>query len=366
MFAFERMLRHPLRRLSGAVLAAAAAGAAFSMMPAAGAAGTDYRSGLPVLGTLPPLDGAVTWLNSPALTGRQLQGKVVLVDFWTYSCINCIRTLPYLRAWKRKYHDQGLVVVGVHTPEFDFEKDIANVNQALARFMIDYPVAVDSDRRIWTAFRNNAWPVFYIADARGRLRARVVGEGNYEKTERIIQSLLAEAGKAGAPDTLAAPRAAGEQSAPDLAHLGSGETYLGYAQAANFAGGRRLERDVAHDYARSEVGSNQWSLGGNWTVGAERARLNSPDGSIAYRFSARDLHLVLGPGPGGKPVRFQVRIDGRAPGADHGSDTDVDGNGSIGETRLYQLVRQSGTVKERLFEIRFLDAGASAFAFTFG
>ena len=370
MFEFKRLLRHPLRWLSGAVLAAAAAGAAFStMMPAAGAAGaagTEYRSGLPVLGTLPPLDGAVTWLNSPALSGRQLQGKVVLVDFWTYSCINCIRTLPYLRAWERKYRDQGLVVVGVHTPEFDFEKDIANVNQALARFMIEYPVAVDSDRRIWTAFRNNAWPVFYIADARGQLRARVVGEGNYEKTERIIQSLLAEAGKAGAPDTLVTPRAAGEQSAPDLAHLGSGETYVGYAQASNLAGGRRLERDVPHNYARTEVGSNEWSLGGNWTVGAERAGLNSANGSIVYRFSARDLHLVLGPGPGGKPVRFQVRIDGRAPGADHGSDTDVDGNGTIGETRLYQLVRQSGTVKEHLFEIRFLDAGASAFAFTFG
>jgi thiol-disulfide isomerase/thioredoxin len=363
---FTRILRHLPRWLCGAALAAAAAGAAFHAMPAAGAAGTDYRSGLPVLGALPPLDGAVTWLNSPALTGKQLQGKVVLVDFWTYSCINCIRTLPYLRAWAQKYRDRGLVVVGVHTPEFEFENDLANVNQAVARFKIDYPVAVDSDKRIWNAFHNNAWPVLYFADARGQLRARLVGEGNYDKAERIIQSLLAEAGKGGAPEALVTPQSAGEQSAPDLAHLRSGETYVGYAQASNVAGGKRLERDAPHDYVRTEVGPNEWSLAGNWTVGAERARLNSAGGSIVYRFSARDLHLVLGPGADRKPVRFQVSIDGRAPGLDHGSDIDANGNGAITGTRLYQLVRQTGTVKEHLFEIRFLDAGASAFAFTFG
>ena len=325
-----------------------------------------YRSGLPALGALPPLEGAVTWLNSPALGGRQLQGKVVLVDFWTYSCINCIRTLPYLRAWAQKYRDRGLVVIGVHTPEFDFEKELANVNQAVARFMIDYPVAVDSDRRIWNAFHNDAWPVFYIADARGRLRARLVGEGHYEETERIIQSLLAEAGKGGATGALVAPPSAGEQSAPDLAHLGSGETYVGYAQASKVAGGKRLERDAPHDYARTDVGLNEWSLTGNWTVGAERARLNGAGGGIVYRFHARDLHLVLGPGPGGKPVRFQVSIDGHAPGPDRGADIDAGGSGAVTGTRLYQLVRQTGAVKERLFEIRFLDAGASAFAFTFG
>jgi thiol-disulfide isomerase/thioredoxin len=363
---FTRFLRHPLRWLSGAALAAAAAGAAFHAMPAASAAGTDYRSGLPVLGAMPPLDGAVTWLNSPALTGKQLQGKVVLVDFWTYSCINCIRTLPYLRAWAQKYRDQGLVVVGVHTPEFEFEKDLANVNQAVARFKIDYPVAVDSDKRIWNAFRNDAWPVIYVADARGQLRARIVGEGNYDKTERIIQSLLAEAGKPDAQGALVAPQSAGEQSAPDMAHLGSGETYVGYAQTSNFAGGDRLRRDAPHDYARADVALNEWNLTGNWTVGAERAHLNSADGSIVYRFSARDLHLVLGPGTGKKPVRFQVRIDGHAPGPDRGSDIDANGNGVITGTRLYQLVRQTGAVKEHLFEIRFLDAGASAFAFTFG
>jgi thiol-disulfide isomerase/thioredoxin len=364
---FPRILRRPLRWLAGAALAAAAAHAAFLAMPAAGAAGADERSGLPVLGALPPLDGAVTWLNSPALGAGQLQGKVVLVDFWTYSCINCIRTVPYLRAWAQKYREQGLVVVGVHTPEFEFEKDIANVNKAVARFGIDYPVAVDSERRIWNAFRNDAWPVFYVADARGRLRARLVGEGNYDRTERIIQALLAEAGGRGAAGALAAPRAAGEQAAPDAAHLRSGETYLGYAQASNLAAGQRLERDAAHDYGtRTEVGLNEWSLAGDWTVGAERAHVNSPGGGIAYRFSARDLHLVLGPGNNGKPVRFQVRIDGRAPGRDRGSDIDADGKGIVTETRLYQLVRQSGAVKEHLFEIRFLDAGADAFAFTFG
>jgi thiol-disulfide isomerase/thioredoxin len=355
-----------LRWLAGAAFAASAAGAAFIAMPEAGAAGADSRSGLPVLGKLPPLDGAVTWLNSPPLGARQLQGKVVLVDFWTYSCINCIRTLPYLRAWAQKYRDQGLVVVGVHTPEFAFEQDIANVNKAVARFGIDYPVAVDSDRRIWNAFRNNAWPVFYIADARGQLRARVVGEGNYDKTERIIQSLLADAGSRGAAGGLTAPRAAGEQAAPDMANLGSGETYVGYAQASNVAGGGHLVRDAAHDYVHKEAGLNEWSLAGNWTVGAEHARLNGAGGSIVYRFHARDVHLVLGPASGGKPVRFQVRIDGQAPGPDRGSDIDADGNGVITETRLYQLVRQGGAVRERLFEIRFLDAGASAFAFTFG
>jgi len=365
MPGFQGILRRPLRWLAGAALAAAAAGAAWSAMPPAAAGGADFRSGLPVLGPLPPLDGAVTWLNSPAL-GAQLRGKVVLVDFWTYSCINCIRTLPYLRAWAQKYREQGLVVVGVHTPEFEFEQDLANVNKAVARFGIDYPVAVDSDRRIWTAFRNNAWPVLYIADARGQLRARVVGEGNYDGTERIIQSLLAEAGRPVPAGALAAPRPAGEQAAPDAAHLRSGETYLGYAQASNVAAGSRLVRDAAHDYARSEVGLNEWSLAGNWTVGAERARLNGAGGGIVYRFSARDLHLVLGPAGAGQRIRFQVRIDGRAPGPDRGSDIDADGNGVITDTRLYQLVRQAGAVKEHLFEIRFLDAGASAFAFTFG
>jgi thiol-disulfide isomerase/thioredoxin len=370
------LLRQRLRWFAGAALVALGAGAAFLNMPTAGAAGRgktssdavseEYRSGLPFLGALPALDGATTWLNSPPLITKQLRGKIVLIDFWTYSCINCIRTLPHVRAWAEKYGNQGLVVIGVHTPEFGFEKDTSNISKAVERFTIDYPIAVDSERRIWNTFRNNAWPVFYIADAQGQVRARLVGEGNYEKAEKVIQSLLAEAGKRDAMGALATPQASGEQAAPDIAHLRSGETYVGYEQASNFVSRSGLKRDAAYDYAISTPGLNQWSLAGNWTVGAERANLNRAGGSIVYRFNARDLHLVLGPGADGKPVRFQVKIDGRPPGRDRGSDTDTEGNGIITETRLYQLVRQSGAVTERTFEIRFLDPGVGAFAFTFG
>lgn len=325
-----------------------------------------YGSDLPVLGQLPSLGGASTWLNSPPLDAQQLRGKVVLVDFWTYSCINCIRTLPHVRAWAEKYRDQGLVVIGVHTPEFGFEKSTENIGKAIARFKIDYPIAVDSEHHIWDAFHNNAWPVFYFADARGQVRARLAGEGGYDKAEAIIQSLLAEAGKRNAVGALTTPQASAEQAAPDLAHLRSGETYVGYEQASNFASRSGLKREVAYDYAITAPQLNEWGLAGNWTVGAERANLNRAGGEIAYRFKARDLHLVLAPRANGMPVRFQVRINGHAPGADHGSDTDAEGNGVVTESRLYQLVRQSGTVKECTFEIRFLDEGVGAFAFTFG
>jgi thiol-disulfide isomerase/thioredoxin len=362
-----------IRWLAGSVLVAVVTGAAMvtNMSPVAAversdAASDPYRSGLPSLGVLPSLSGATTWLNASPLTTGQLRGKVVLVDFWTYSCINCIRTLPHVRAWAEKYRDQGLVVIGVHTPEFDFEKDNSNIDKAIQRFQIDFPIAVDSERRIWNTFRNNAWPVFYIADAKGQVRARVAGEGNYEKTERIIQSLLAEAGKRQATGPLTTPQAGGEQAAPDIAHLRSDETYVGYGQASNYVSGSGLKRDVAHDYAIGAPDLNQWSLAGNWTVGAEHANLNRAGGRIVYRFSARDLHLVLKPGADGKPVRFQVTIDGRAPGKNHGSDTDAEGNGVVNESRLYQLVRHSGAPRECTFEIRFLDAGVGAFAFTFG
>jgi thiol-disulfide isomerase/thioredoxin len=347
------------KRIIGMLAVLAAAGQSAAADPA-------YRSELPVLGTLPALDGATGWLNSPPLTAAQLRGKVVLVDFWTYSCINCIRTLPHVRAWAQKYRNQGLVVIGVHTPEFGFEKDTTNVRKAVERFKIDYPVAVDSDYRVWNAFHNFAWPVFYVADAQGRIRVRVAGEGNYDKTESAIQALLAEAGKREAMGALTTPQASAEQAAPDMAHLGSGETYVGHAQASNFVPRSGLKRDAAHDYAAGAPRLNEWSLAGNWTVRAEHADLNRPGGSIVYRFSARDLHLVLGPGSKGGAVRFQVLIDGHAPGPDRGSDVDAEGKGVLTDTRLYQLVRQSGAVKERVFEIRFLDAGASAFAFTFG
>jgi len=373
MSCLRKLFRQRLGWLAGAALVALGGGVALSQtMPSADAARAGakeshaYRSGLPFLGALPSLGGATTWLNSPPLYTPQLRGKVVLVDFWTYSCINCIRTLPHVRAWAEKYRDQGLVVIGVHTPEFSFEKDTTNIEKAIARFKIDYPIAVDSEHRVWDTFHNHVWPAFYIADAQGQIRAHFVGEGNYDKTEKIIQSLLAEAGKHEAMGALTAPRASGEQVAPDIAHLGSGETYVGYEQASNFVSRSGLKRDVAYDYSISNPGLNEWSLGGNWTVGAERTTLNRAGGSIAYRFTARDLHLVLAPRADGTPVRFQVRIDGRAPGENHGSDTDSAGNGTVTETRLYQLVRQSGGVKEHVFEIRFLDAGVGAFAFTFG
>ena len=368
MSASPRPVRQRPRRLILAALAALAAGAAVAPMTAAAerVPAKPYRSGLPVLGPLPALDGAATWFNSAPLATPQLRGKVVLVDFWTYSCINCIRTLPHVRAWAEKYRDRGLVVIGVHTPEFGFEKDTVNISKAVERFKLDFPIAVDSERRIWTTFRNDAWPVFYLADAQGRVRARLSGEGNYDQAERAIQSLLAEAGQPGAMGALAAPPGGAEQAAPDLANLRSGETYVGYEQAANFVPRGGLRRDAAVDYAAAAPALNQWSLTGNWTVGAERAQLNRAGGAIVYRFSARDLHLVMGPGADGKPLRFRVTIDGRPPAQDHGADTDAQGNGLVTEPRLYQLVRQAGAVKERLFEIRFLDPGAAAFAFTFG
>ncbi|MCB4769461.1 cytochrome c biogenesis protein DipZ [Ancylobacter sp. Lp-2] len=326
-----------------------------------------YRSSLPVEGTLPSLGGAVSWLNSAPLSAEALRGKVVLVDFWTYSCINCIRTLPYIRAWADKYKDQGLVVIGVHSPEFAFEKKLDNVKEAVRDFGITYPVAVDSDFNIWRAFGNNYWPALYVVDAEGRIRYHQFGEGGYARSERVIQDLLAEAaGKPRAEGALVAPRAAGIQAAPDLAGMGSRETYVGYEQATGFASPEGVGADRPRDYTPGAPRLNQWSLAGNWTVGAERAVLDTPDGGIVYRFSARDLNLVLGPGEASRPVRFRVSVDGAAPGADHGADVGPDGEGTVSETRLYQLVRQSGPVRERRFEIRFLDPGAEAYAFTFG
>ncbi len=326
-----------------------------------------YRSDLPVEGQFPSLDGAVQWLNSKPLTPAELRGKVILVDFWTYSCINCIRTIPYVRAWAEKYRDQGLVVIGVHAPEFAFEKQIGNVEKAVRDFKITYPVAIDNNFAIWRAFSNSYWPAHYFIDAEGQIRYTHFGEGDYEGSERVIQDLLAEAaGKKKAEDDLVKPNAGGAEASPDLARLGSGETYVGYARAANFVS---PEGDSANTSARYTVGNpglNEWGLTGNWTVGAEEARLNEAGGGITYRFRARDLHLVLGPGAGGRPVPFQITIDGVAPGADHGADIDAAGKGTVTATRLYQLVRQSGAARERTFEIRFLAPGAEAFVFTFG
>jgi len=323
-----------------------------------------YRSDLPVEGAFPSLAGATQWLNSQPLTNEQLRGKVVLVDFWTYSCINCIRTLPYVRAWAEKYKDQGLVVIGVHAPEFAFEKNIGNVQRAIRNFEITYPVAVDNDFRIWRAFRNSYWPAFYFVDAEGKVRHHQFGEGDYKKAEEVIQDLLADAGSRKAASDLIVPEAKGAEVAPAPVRPRSGETYLGYDKASGFIAGERLMADQAADYTARQPRLNQWSLGGNWTIGAEQARLNRPDGSISYRFNARDLHLVLGAKD--KPVRFQVLVDGKAPGADHGTDTDAEGFGTVSDTKLYQLVRQAGEVRERTFEIRFFDPGVEAYVFTFG
>jgi cytochrome c biogenesis protein CcdA/thiol-disulfide isomerase/thioredoxin len=336
------------------------------VMIAAADAKQPFRSDLPVEGYAPSLDGAVEWLNSTPLTTEQLRGKVVLVDFWTYSCINCIRTIPYIKAWAEKYKDQGLVGIGVHAPEFAFEKKIDNVKKAISDFQIGYPVAIDNDYSIWRAFENSYWPAGYLIDAKGQIRYHHFGEGNYNKTEKAIQDLLREAGSQTTASAPVAPDAKGVEAGPDLGNIRSGETYLGYEQAANFASPEELQADTARNYTIAEPGLNGWGLSGTWTVGRDQATLDQPGGGITYRFSARDLHLVLGPGAGGKPVRFQVKVDGKAPGPDHGSDIDADGNGTVTATRLYQLVRQSGTVAARNFEIRFLDRGVQAYAFTFG
>ncbi|QJP13615.1 cytochrome c biogenesis protein DipZ [Starkeya sp. ORNL1] len=343
--------------------------AAPSMVASNGAvpigADAPYRSRLPVEGQFPSLDGAGGWLNSAPLSTQALRGKVVLVDFWTYSCINCIRTLPYVRAWAEKYKDQGLVVIGVHTPEFAFEKKLDNVKAALGNLKIDYPVAIDNDYKVWRAFQNSYWPALYFIDAEGRIRHHQFGEGDYDRSEKVIQDLLREAGSRKAEGAVVAPTATGAEAAPDLGALASPETYVGYEQARRFASPEGLKAG-ARDYTAGAPALNQWALTGNWTVGPEQASLNQPGGGIVYRFRARDLHLVLGPGAAGRPVPFQVTVDGQPPGVDHGTDTDAQGNGTVKETRLYQLVRQAGPVEERTFEVRFLAPGVEAFAFTFG
>ncbi|MBJ9900286.1 cytochrome c biogenesis protein DipZ [Burkholderia cenocepacia] len=358
----------------GAMMAAAtdgpqAGGAAMAgsaMMRAAG--GT--AAALPVEGTLPSLDGAVQWLNSPPLTAAGLRGKVVLVDFWTYSCINCLRTLPYTTAWARKYAPYGLVVIGVHAPEFAFERDIGNVKKAVHDLGIDYPVAIDNGYAIWRAFNNEYWPAHYFIDAQGRIRHHHFGEGEYAQSERAIQSLLAEAGHPDAlnvPLGLAGAPAKGALAAAASADVRSPETYVGYARAESFASPGGVVRDAAHRYdAPGSPDLNGWGLAGTWNVGAERASLAAPDGRIVYRFHARDLHLVLGPGANGRPVRFRVTLDGAAPGAAHGADVDAQGYGTVTGQRLYQLVRQPGAIADRTFAIEFLDPGVDAYAFTFG
>jgi cytochrome c biogenesis protein CcdA/thiol-disulfide isomerase/thioredoxin len=338
-----------------------------SMMRMAGAGATPGQASLPVEGDFPSLDGAVAWLNSKPLTPEDLKGKVVLVDFWTYSCINCLRTLPYLHAWYEKYRDHGLVIIGVHTPEFAFEKDVDNVRRAVRNLKISYPVAIDSNYAIWSAFLNNYWPADYFIDAQGRIRGHEFGEGDYDKSEKLIQTLLSKAGFADVPQGIVSVNGSGVQAAADESQVSSPETYIGYDRAANFAATPAVVKDEPGKYTLPATPAlNQWGLGGEWNVQAEKAVLVRPPGQIVFRFHARDLHLVLGPAQGMKPVRFRVLLDGHAPGADHGVDIDAQGQGVVDAQRLYQLIRQHGDVSDHTFTIEFEDPGAQAFSFTFG
>jgi thiol-disulfide isomerase/thioredoxin len=322
---------------------------------------------LPVEGSLPSLAGATQWLNSPPLTVAGLRGKVVLVNFWTYTCINWLRSLPYVRAWAERYKPHGLVVIGVHTPEFDVEHDLDNVRRAVKELRVDYPVAVDNDYAIWSAFNNHYWPALYFVDAQGKIRHHRFGEGGYEESEMIIQQLLAEAGIGGIGQDLVSVNARGVEAAADWASLRSPENYLGYQRTENFASSIGAVFDTPHVYeAPARLRLNHWALTGDWTVQPQAMLLHQAGGRIAYRFHARDLHLVMGPPAPGIPVRFRVRIDGQPPGAAHGTDVDEQGNGTVTEPRLYQLVRQPGPVTERTFDVTFLDPGVHAYAFTFG
>ncbi|WP_280155823.1 cytochrome c biogenesis protein DipZ [Piscinibacter sp. XHJ-5] len=318
-------------------------------------------------GPLSALSGATEWINSPPLMPQDLRGKVVLVNFWTYSCINCLRTLPYLNAWAEKYKDAGLVVVGVHTPEFAFEKLPANVRRATANLRVGYPVVLDNDFAIWRAFGNRAWPAFYFVDAQGRVRHQQFGEDQYAQSERVLQQLLTEVAREPLAPGVVSPTGEGVQAAPGPRPALSGETYLGHERGSGFVSRDRavLGRVQAYRGAGS-LRVDQWTLHGDWTIEPDRIVLARAQGRIAYRFHARDLHLVLGPEADGKPVRFRVLVDGKPPLNDHGSDVDAQGNGIVDAHRLYQLVRQPGGGKESLFEIEFLDAGAQAYAFTFG
>jgi thiol-disulfide isomerase/thioredoxin len=318
-------------------------------------------------GAMPELDGAVDWLNSKPLSAADLRGKVVLIDFWTYSCINWQRTLPYVRAWAEKYRDKGLVVIGVHTPEFAFERDIDRIRNANARLKIDYPVAVDSKQAIWDAFHNQYWPALYIVDARGTIRHHKFGEGDYEGSERMIQQLLNEAGAKDVDTGLVRVAGAGSQAEADWANLRSPETYIGHDRAENFASPGGMAVGQKRLYAAPDrLGLNKWALSGDWAVAGESATLEQPNGRIVYRFHARDLHLVMGPGVPGKPVPFRVLIDGQLPGSAHGADVDAEGRGVLVEHRLYQLIRQPQPVVDRKFEIEFLEPGPVAYSFTFG
>ena len=316
---------------------------------------------------MPALRGANAWVNSQPLSTQDLRGKVVLVDFWTYTCINWRRTMPYLRAWAEKYKDNGLVVVGVHTPEFSFEKDLDNVRQAAKELRVDYPVAADNDYAIWNAFDNHYWPALYFVDAQGHIRHHQFGEGDYDKLEQVIQQLLTEAGQTKFDRSLVTLDAQGAEVAADWKTLGTPETYLGYANGERFASPGGKVRDRAQMFAAPEqLKLNTWALSGDWTMTREFSASNKASGKVIFRFHARDVHLVMGPATRGARLRYRVTIDGQAPGSAHGVDVDAKGFGTLDQPRMYQLIRQSGSIADRQIEIEFLDAGAQLFSFTFG
>jgi thiol-disulfide isomerase/thioredoxin len=351
-------------RIRRAVVASVACGALLVMLPFGQSVvgGAKAPDGKPA----PKFDGAVSWLNSEPLSSASLRGKVVLVNFWTYSCINSLRELPYIKHWAAKYKDSGLVVIAVHAPEFTFERERTNVENAVRYLHIAFPVVIDSDHKIWRAFHNEYWPADYFIDGNGQIRYHHFGEGDYEKSERVIQELLRENG-ANALDTAAATVSGDGAQAPPSRDVRSPETYVGYSRADNFASPQPVSPDTPAFYSLStRPALNAWGLEGSWTIGAESAVLVRGPGKIAFRFHSRDLHMVLGPPQSGEPVRYRVQLDGAAPGADHGVDSTPDGTGEIQEPRMYQLIRQKGEIRDRTFEIEFLDAGAHAFSFTFG
>jgi thiol-disulfide isomerase/thioredoxin len=318
-------------------------------------------------GAMPELDGTTGWLNSAPLSRKSLRGKVVLVNFWTYTCINSIRPLPYLRSWAAKYHDAGFVLIGVHTPEFSFEHEPVNVENAVRNLNVTFPVAIDSKQRVWESFNNQYWPAQYLVDAKGQIRYHHFGEGDYGDIERVIQELLKENRATGLTSGTTIVSSVGIEASPDLADGRSPETYIGYRQSQNFASPEKVRKDSVEVYnARAKLPLNHWGLSGSWKVNAESAVLQTVPGKIVFRFHSRDLHLILAPTRDGKAVRFKVTLDGAALGENHGVDTAPDGTGEIREPRLYQLIRQKGAIVDRTFEIEFLDSGAQALDFTFG
>jgi len=315
---------------------------------------------------MPDLDGAVAWINSAPSSGKALRGRVVLINFWTYSCINSLRELPYMKAWAAKYKDSGLVVLGVHAPEFGFERDRANVRTAASDLNISYPIPIDSNHSIWNSFHNEYWPADYFIDAKGRIRYHHFGEGEYDRSERVIQQLLRENGATGLDETLVHISADGSEAPPGN-DVRSPETYAGYARTENFASPERMVRDSRRIYSLpAKLALNQWALGGSWNAEDERSTLEAAPGNVVFRFHSRDLHMVLGPAKKGPPIRFKVTLNGAAPGDDHGSDSAADGSGQLGQPRMYQLIRQKGLIRDATFEIQFLDPGVEPFSFTFG